>query len=110
MAIHQREASQLATSPSTSLGQQGSSVQGQVLGWGQGSKWTNFLSPEDSSSGEEGEDFSLSAFSEVLRSYGRSQQEVEIDILRAHQQQLLTPHGHLIQRDQGDEVGLFTNF
>ena len=109
MAIHQKETSQPATSASSSLGQQGGSVQRQVAGGGQGSKWTNFLSPEDSSSGEEDEsEFSLLALSEVSKSYGRSQEEVEYDVRRA--QQLLTPQRHLIQHDQGAEVGLFTKF
>ena len=83
-------------------------MQGQVAGRG-GSKWTKFLSPEDSSSveeeEEEEEEFSQLEFSEVLRTYGRSEEEVEIDVRRAHQQ-----HGHIFQRDQGAEVELFKKF
>lgn len=137
MEIHQREALQPATSASSSLVQQG-----RVTGGGQGSKWGNFQTPEDSRSDEEEFEFpdeeeeagfSVSAFSEVLRSYGRSPQEVELDIRRAQQQQLLTahgllltPHGHLLRHNaegsssfnsdsylvhqSEDEVGHFTSY
>ena len=53
MEIHQREALQPATSASSSLVQQG-----RVTGGGQGNKWANFQTPEDSRSDEEEFEFS----------------------------------------------------